>query len=238
MQADNTPNWMLEALLNPATLSLIRFLWFWCFRQHLNIRLKPNFPLSALLITTMSGDMPEAQIPEDVLETQGKQTEEMQQWDTGQKELASGSVQQEEDDVEQQTEEQHKEEKQNTEDGQNVLELLQQEEKMQTHETGETEERRQDQKTVRQQTEESERQQVPVHREGEQAEKKNQDEEELHQTKVSWTREEVQQTNLEQLTKVEWQQAEMQSKEWQDSGHTLEQNQNQNHQVLFRLKGV
>lgn len=180
--------------------------------------------------------MPEAQIPEDVLETQEKQkTGEMQQWDTGQNELAPGSVQQREEDMEQQEEEQHKEEKQNTEDEQNVLELLQRVEQMQTHEVGETEERR-DHKMVQQQTEERELQQVPVHSEGEQAEKKNRGEEELHQTKVSWTREEAPQTNLEQLTKVEWQQAEMQSKEWQDSGHKLEQNQN--HQVLFRLKGV
>lgn len=186
----------------------------------------------------MSENMPEVQIPEDVLETQEKQmTGEMQQWDTGQNELASGSVQQEEEDTEQQAEEPHKEEKQHTEDEQNVLELLQQEEEMQTHEVGETEEQnRRDQKTMQQQTEERELQQVPVHREGEHAETKNQDEEEPHQAKVSWTREEVQQTNLEQLTKVEWQQAEMQSKKWQDSGHTLEQNQN--HQVLFRLKGV
>lgn len=225
---------MLEALLNADALSVIRFLWFWCFRQHLNIRLKPNFPPSALSVTTMSEDMPESQIPEDVLETEEKQekTGEMQQWDTGQNEI----VQQEEEDMEQQADEQHKEEKQNTEDEQNVLKLLQQEEDMQTHEIGETEERRRDQKTVQQQNEERELQQVPAPREGEQAEKKNQDVEELHQTTVSWTREDVQQTDLKQQTKVEWQQAEMQSKEWQDSGHTLEQNPN--HQVLFRLKGV
>lgn len=185
----------------------------------------------------MNEDMPAEQIPENLLETLEKEkTEEMQQWDTGQNDLASGSVQQEEEDMEQQGKEQNLEEKQNTEDEQNVLELLQQEEEMQNHELGETGKRHRDKKTVQQQTGERELQQVPVHREGQQEEKKNRDEEELHQTKVSWTREEVQQTNLEQLTKVKWQQAEMTSKEWQDSGHTLEQNQNR--QVLLRLKGV
>lgn len=201
------------------------------FRATPQHKTKPNSPPSALCGTTMSEDIPEAQIPDDVLETEEKQkTGEMQQWDTGQNE----SVQQEEEDMERQAEEPHKEEKQNTEDEQNVLELLQQEEEAQTLEVGEAEERRRDQKTVQQQAEERELQQVPAPREGEQAEKKNQDQEELHQAKVSWTREE--QTNLEQLAKVEWQQAEMQSKEWQDSGHTLERNPN--HQVLFRLKGV
>ncbi|XP_029702319.1 calcium/calmodulin-dependent 3',5'-cyclic nucleotide phosphodiesterase 1A-like isoform X2 [Takifugu rubripes] len=183
----------------------------------------------------MSEDTLEAQIPEDVLETQEmKETGEMQQWDTGQNDLASGGVQQE--DMKQQAEEQHKEENQNTEDVQNVLEMLQQEEEAQTHEVVETEEMQQDQKTVQQQTEEKVLQQVPVQREDEQAGKTNQDQEKLPQTKVSWTREEVQETHLEQLTKVDWQQAGIQSEEWQNSGQTLEQNQN--HQVLFRLKGV
>lgn len=183
----------------------------------------------------MSEDILEAQIPEDVLETQEmKETGEMQQWDTGQNDLASGGVQQE--DMKQQAEEQHKEENQNTEDVQNVLEKLQQEEEAQTHEVVETKEMQQDQKTVQKQTEEKTLQQVPARREGEQAGKKNQDQEKLPQTKVSSTREEVQQTHLEQLTKVDWQQAGMQSEEWQNSGQTLEQNQN--HQVLFRLKGV
>lgn len=231
MRGDDTLNWMLEALLNADTLTVIRFLWFRCFSQHLNIKLKLNFPSSALRLTTMSEDMPEAQIPEDLLETQEKQeTGEIQQWDTGQNDMASGSVQQKEEDLEQKAEEQRKEKTHNTEDQQNVLEQLHQE-------VGETEERQRDQKTVQQQqTEERGLQQVSVHREGEQAEKKNQDGEELHQTKMSWTREEEQQTNLEQLTKVVGQQKEMERKEWQDTVHTLEQNQN--HQVLFRLKGV
>lgn len=217
---------MLEALLNQDILTAIRFLWFWCFWKHLKTTLRPNFPPSALYLTVMSEDILEAQIPEDVLETQEmKETGEMQQWDTGQNDLASGGVQQE--DKEQQAEEQHKEENQNTEDVQNVLEMLQQEEEAQTREVVETEEMQQDQKML---------QQVPVRREGEQAGKKNQDPEKLPQTKVSSTREEVQQTHLEQLTKVNWQQAGMQSEEWQNSGQTLEQNQN--HQVLFRLKGV
>lgn len=183
----------------------------------------------------MSEDIPEAQIPEDVLETQEmKETGEMQQWDTGQNDLASGGVQQE--DMDQQAEEQQKEGNQNTEDVQKVLEMLQQEEEVQTHEVVATEEMQQEQNTVQQQTDRKALQQVPVRREGEQAGKKNHDQEKLPQTKVSWTREEVQQTHLEQPTKVDWQQAAMQSEEWQNSGHTLEQNQN--HQVLFRLKGV
>lgn len=218
---------MREALLNQDTLTVIRFLWFGCFRQHLKITLRPNFPPSALNLTMMSEDIPEAQIP--------RETGEMQQWDTGQTDIASGGVQQEEQYMEQQAEEQHKEDNQNTEE-QNVLEMLQQEEEMQPHEAGGTEELQQDQKTVQQQTGEKERQQVPVQREGEQAEKENQDQEELHLTKVSWTREEVQQTNLEPPPKVDWQKPKMQTEEWQDSRHILEQNQN--HQVLFRLKGV
>lgn len=177
----------------------------------------------------MSKDILEAQIPEDVLGTKEmKETVEMQQWDTGQNDLASESVQQE--DMKQQAEEQH-EENQNTEDVQNVLDMLQQEEEARTHEIVETEEMQQDQKTVQQQTGDKMLQQVPVHRDGEQAGKKNQD-----QTKGSWTREEVQETHLEQLTEVDWQQAGMQSEEWQNSGQTVEKNQN--HQVLFRLKGV
>lgn len=220
--------------MNQDILTAIRFLRFWCFWKHLKTTPRPNFPPSALYLTAMSEDILEAQIPEDVLETQEmKETGEMQQWDTGQNDLASGGVQQE--DMKQQAEEQHKEENQNTEDVQNVLEMLQQEEEVQTHEVVETEEMQQDLKTVQQQTEEKALQQVPVQR-GEQAGKKNQDQEKLPQTKVSSTREEVQQTHLEQLTKVDWQQAGMQSEEWQNSGQTLEQNQN--HQVLFRLKGV
>lgn len=218
---------MLEALLNQDTVTVIRFLWFWCFRQHLKIKLRPNFPPSAVNLTMMSEDIPEAQIP--------RETGDMQQWDTGQNDMASGGVQQEEEYMEQQAEEQCKEDSQNTED-QNVLEMLQQEDEVQSHEAGETEELQQDQKTVQQQIDEKELQQVPVQREGEQAEKENQDQEELHLTEMSWTREEVQQTNLEQPTKVDWQNPKMQTEEWQDSRHTLEQNQN--HQVLFRLKGV
>lgn len=216
--------------MNQDILAAIRFLWFWCFWKHLKTTQRPKFAPSALYLTVMSEDILEAQIPEDVLETQEmKETGEMQQWDTGQNDLASGGVQQE--DMKQQAEEQHKEENQNTEAVQNVLEMLQQEEEAQTHDVVETEEMPQDQKT-----EEKALQQVPVQREGERAGKKNQDQEKLPQTKVSWTREEVQQTHLEQMTKVDWQQAGMQSEEWQNSGQTLEQKQN--HQVLFRLKGV